>query len=117
MIETAKAIEFFFKHWRLILSGIGAAVLAIYIGIINARAENLATRLSETQAELSTTKDNLKALTELSNAVSEAVLKNQALERENHVKQTNARDQVIRAPQADDAPVAPVLRRAFDSLR
>lgn len=96
-----------------------AAVLGVWLYVDHLR-ESLAdtqARLTSTQVELETTTIRATAAQRQHEAAIVAMAAERAAADARAATLATARDDVSRAPPADDGPVAPVLRGALDALR
>jgi hypothetical protein len=116
----AAALPYLLRNWRLLALAAAAAFLALLFwqrGQLRAEVRQLqaeAAELRRANAQTVRAYEDAQAFHRQVVAVLEA---DRAAAEARAARTRGAREEALRAPATDDAPIAPVLRRALDGLR
>lgn len=105
------------KNWRVILPIFAALCLGGFLFYQHAMLEKERRRADEMTREAYTLRNNLEAIQRLSKAQEAAIIKNQEKEQQNDSSYQKIRSDIEGAGESANAPAAPVLSGAIDSLR
>lgn len=115
MLALLEIPSFLMKNWKLILAAIAAGVFAVFVYSWDHRGQQVAV-LGAQNVVLKTDIEVLNKRVEMMQEAQKIAAARSLVIEHDAIQFNRIIEEAIRAPEKDDAPIAPVLRHGIDSL-